>query len=253
MPLTQPSLHKIMGNLHSRGMVNRTMDHMPNPLLVMEVTPRRHLQLEDIPSSNNSMALLMPSRHQLAILPPSPPLRATPSQPRVMEQVDMRVLLLLLLQQLLSLMALNQAILPSLPTLDMVSRLLLLLRRVTMPTASQPVTTKIAIPSLQRMASNSLDTRPSSPAMASSRATSSRLSSSKPLLLTHLRPPVPMGSLHPTSTASKEDHPVTVRTTITTTTGRMAWAEVPVTLVQSLQGTLGQEKEGEEMALIEVE
>lgn len=253
MPLTHPSPLKIMGNLHSRGMVNRIMARMPNLLLVIVVTPRPHLQLEDIPSSNNSMDLLMPSRHQLAILLPSLLLTATPSQPRVMEPVGMRVLQLLLLQQLLSLMALNQAILPSLPTLVMVSRLLLLHLRVTMQTASQPATTKTAIPSQQRMGSNSLDTRPSRAAMASSRATSSRPSSSRLLLLTHLRLLVPMGSLHPTSTASKEDRPVTTRITITTTIGRMARVVVPVTLVRSLQGTPGQEKEGVEMALIEVE
>lgn len=52
---------------YSKGMVNRIMDLMPNLRLVMEVTPRRHLQLEDIPNSNSSMALLMPSQHQVCI------------------------------------------------------------------------------------------------------------------------------------------------------------------------------------------
>lgn len=61
---------------------------------------------------------------QPAILPPNLPRIATPSQPRVMEPVAMTALLLLLLQQPPSLTALSQGTLPSLPTLDMASRLL---------------------------------------------------------------------------------------------------------------------------------
>lgn len=64
---------------------------------------------------------------QLAILLPSLPLIATPSQPKVMEPVVMRahqLLLLLLLQLLPSLMVLSQGTLPNLHTQDMVNRLL---------------------------------------------------------------------------------------------------------------------------------
>lgn len=178
---------------------------------------------------------------QLAILLPSPPLMATPSQPRVMEPVVMTVLLLLLLQLPPSLMALSQAILPNLPTLAMASSLpplhhrgMYLLTRnqiselhknisiylmlcpalsspVTMLVVNQLVTTKTATPSQQHTASSNLATRPSRPAMASSRVdTSSRPSSSnRLLLLTLLRLLDHMGSLQLTSTASRVDRPVT--------------------------------------------
>lgn len=85
-----------------------------------------------------------------------------------------------------------------------------------MLTASQLVTTKIAIPSLQHMASNSQATKLNRQAMASSRDTSSKASSSNRLpLLILLKLLVPMGSLHPASSVSKVDHPATTSPTTT--------------------------------------
>lgn len=150
----------------------------------------------------------------------------------------MRVLLLLLLQQPPSLMALSQDILPSLPILVMANSLLLLHHRglylltrikiakfhnkllflnalslclpsVTMLTANQLATAKIATHSQQHMDSNSLGTRPSRQVTASSREATSSRRSSRLLLLTLPRPLVPMGSPQPASTASKVDHRVT--------------------------------------------
>lgn len=197
-----------------------------------------------IVTPNKNTFLLFMCFPQLAILLPSLPPIATPSQPRVMEPVVMTALLLLLLQLPPSLTALSQGILPSLLTLVMASRLLplhhrgmypltrnrisefhkyilftlfvLLCLSVTMRTASRLVTTKIATPSQQHMASNSLATRPSRQATASSRGTSNRPSShNRLLLLTLLRLLVPMGSLQPTNTASKVAHLVTTSPTIT--------------------------------------
>lgn len=256
MLLTLPNLLKIMDSLPSRAMGNRIMDHMPNLPLLMAVTLRQHLQQADTPNSNSSMDPHMASQHQLAILLPSLPLTATPSQPRVMEPAVMTVLLLLLLQLPPSLMVLSQDILPSLPTLDMVSRQLPLHHRVTMQTASRLVTTKIATPSQQHMASNSLATKPNRQAMASSRGTSSRTSRrNRRLLLTLLRLLVPMVSLQPTSITNKVDRLVTASPTITIITDRMARGEVLVTLALILQDTQVQGTAGvlAGMALIEVE
>lgn len=241
-----PSPHKVMDSLPSRVIANRVMDHMPNLLLLTAVTLRQHLQLEaTLSSSSNSMGPRMVNQHKLAILLPSPPLMATPSQPRVMEPVVMTVLLLLLLQLPPSLTALSQVTLPSLPTLAMASSLLPLHHRVTILTANRLVTTKIATPSQQHMANNNLATRPSRQAMASSKVgTNSRPSSShRLLLLTLLKLLVPMGSPQPTSMASKADHPVT-SPTITIITDRMARVEVLVTLALSPQGTQGEGKTG---------
>lgn len=256
MPLMLPSPHKAMGSLHSRAMGNRIMDHTPNQLLLMAVTPRQPQPLEVTPNSNSSMGPHMASQHQLAILLPSLPPIATLSQPRDMEPVVMTVLLLLLLQLPPSLTALSQDILPSLPTLDTGSRLLPLHHKVTMLTASRLVTTKVATPSQQHMASSSLATRPSRQAMASSRDTSSRASNSnRLLLLTLLRLLARMASLLPVSTASKVDHPVTTSPTITIITDKMARVEVLVILALILRGTQGPGRAGAlaGTALIEVE
>ncbi|TNN52925.1 hypothetical protein EYF80_036863 [Liparis tanakae] len=161
-----PSPLKAMGSLHSRPMVNRAMDHMPNLLLLMEVTLRQHLLLlQATLSSSNSMDPPTPSQQQLAILLPSQLPIPTLSQPRVMEPVVMTALLLLLLLLPPSLTALSQDILLSLPTLVMASRLLPLHHRVTMLAASQPVTAKVPTPSQQLTASNNLATKPSRLAM----------------------------------------------------------------------------------------
>lgn len=61
---------------------------------------------------------------QLAILLPSLPHKAIPSQPRVMEPVVMTLLLLLLLRLPLSLTAVSLPIQPRLPTLDTANKLL---------------------------------------------------------------------------------------------------------------------------------
>merc|ERR1719498_1209249 len=138
----------------------------------------------------------------------------------------------------------------------MVSRQLQLHHRVTMQTASRLVTTKIATPSQQHMASNSLATRPNRQATASNRGTSSRTSRrNRLLLLTLLRLLVPMGSLQPTSITNKVDHRVTASPAITIITDRMARGEVLVTLALILQDTQVQGTAGAlaGTALIEVE
>lgn len=237
-----PSPHRVMDNLLSKAMASRIMAHIPNLLqqLLIAVTVRQHLQLEAIPSSSNSMDLdHMANQHQLATLLPSLLLTAIHSQPRVTEPVVMTVLLLLLLQLPPSLMALSQDTRLSLPTLVMANRLLPLPLRVTMLTASRLLTTRIATPSQQHMVSNNLVTKASRQATASSRDTNSRpRHSNKLLLLTLLRPVDHMGSLQPTSTTSKVDHPVTVSPAITTVTGRMGRVEVLVIQALSLRGTL---------------
>lgn len=87
---------------------------------------------------------------------------------------------------------------------------------VTMLTASQAATTKIATPSQQHMGSNSQATRHSRRAMGSSRDTSRKASSSNRLLLLILLSLlVPTVSLQLTSTASKVDPPATTNPTIT--------------------------------------
>lgn len=253
-----PNHHKVMDSLHSKPMASRVIALMLNllPLLLTAVTRRQHLQLEVTLSSNNSMDPHMASKHQLGILPSLLLPMATLSQPRVMEPVVMTALLLLLLQLRPSLMALSQGILPSLPIPDMVNRLLLLHLRVTMQTASQLVTTKVATPSLHHMDSNSLVTRVSRQATTSSRATNSRHHSSNKLLLhTLLKLLVHMDSLQQVSIVSKVDRPVTANPAITITTDRMARVEVLVTLALSLGGTRGEEMAEalEGMALTEVE
>lgn len=236
-----PSPHRIMDNLLSKAMASRIMAHIPNLLqqLLIAVTVRQHLQLEATPSSSNSMDLdHMANQHQLATLLPSLLLTAIHSQPRVTEPVVMTVLLLLLLQLPPSLMALSQDTRLSLPTLVMANRLLPLPLRVTMLTASQLLTARIATPSQQHMVNN-LVTKASRQATTSSRDTNSRPShSNKLLLLTLLRPVDHTGSLQPTSTTSKVDHPVTTSPAITTVTGRMGRVEVLVIQALSLRGTL---------------
>lgn len=238
-----PSPRRVMDSLHSKAMASRIMDHMPNllPLLLIAVTVRPHLQLEVTRNSSNSMD---PDRtvnqHQLAILLPSLLLTAIHSQPRVMEPAAMTVLLLLLLQLPPSLMALSQGTQLSLPTLVMANRLLPLHLRVTMLTVSQLLITRIATPSQQHMVSNSLDTRASRRVTTSNRATNSRpRHSNRLLLLTLLRLVGRMGSLQPTSTTSKADHPVTTSPAITVITDRMGRVVVLVIQALSLRGTLG--------------
>lgn len=115
---------------------------------------------------------------------------------------------------LLSLMQ-NRRITQDIFSLDLIICLALFLS-VTMPTANQAATTKIATPSQQHMGSNSQATRHSRQAMGSNRDTSSKASSSnRLLLLILLRLLVPMVSLQLTSTASKVDPPATTNPIIT--------------------------------------
>ncbi|MEQ2304839.1 hypothetical protein AMECASPLE_031518 [Ameca splendens] len=246
MPPMLPSHHRRMVNQHSKAMDSRIMDHTLNllQLLLIAVTPRQPLQLQDILSSNNNMDRHMASSQQLVILLPSLLLMAIHSQPRVTELVVTIALLLLLLLQLPpSLTALSQGTLPNLPTLGMVNRLHLLRLRVLTP--NRLVTTKALTPKRHLMDSNSLDIRVSRLAITSSRDTNSRHhSSNKPLLLTLHRVLVPMAKQQLINTTSKVDHPVITSLALTVTTDRMVKVEVLAIQALSLEGTLGVETTG---------
>lgn len=109
----------------------------------------------------------------------------------------------------------NRRITQDIFSLDLIICLALFLS-VTMPTANQAATTKIATPSQQHMGSNSQATRHSRQAMGSNRDTSSKASSSNRLLLPILlRLLVPTVSLQLASTASKVDPPATTNPIIT--------------------------------------